>query len=312
MSVTHLDTFRATRTDALADAATEPVTAPVTGPVAAPVTEPTTEARTGAMTGATTEPGRAPAISAPEQLAMVGARVEPHLDALFTRETRRWGEVDESLVLPLQSLRRLVLQGGKRLRPTFCYWGFVAAGGTPNAPADAERLDRAAAAFELLHAFALIHDDVMDDAPQRRGIVTAHVEYGERHAVGDWRGEQRRFGESVAILLGDLAHVYAEQLMSAARPGPAAAAIWRDLQTELMMGQYLDVVGTARADRSPERARLVALLKSGRYTIERPLQLGAALVDAAPATLTAPPRAPSAAMPRCCFSMPTGGPSTAR
>ena len=219
-------------------------------------------------------------MGAQERLAAIAARVEPHIEALFAEETDRWSRIDSELVAPLEVLRRLVVQGGKRLRPAFCYWGFVAGGGASAGADDVVRLERAAAAFELLHAFALIHDDVMDDAAQRRGITTAHIEYAGLHAAGEWRGEQRRFGESIAILLGDLAHVYAEQLMTSAQPGPTAATLWRDLQTELMMGQYLDVVGTARADRSPDRARLIALLKSGRYTIERPLQLGAALVDA--------------------------------
>lgn len=230
-------------------------------------------------------PGRsgADAPAPPAQLATIATRVERHLDALFDREEARWRAVDAELVTPLVSLRRLTLQGGKRLRPAFCFWGFVAAGGDDQDPSALDRVDAAGAAFELLHAFALIHDDVMDDADRRRGTPTAHVEYAGLHQAGAWRGETRRFGESVAILIGDLAHVYADGMMEQVRPDPEALVVWRELQAELMMGQFLDVMGTARADRSPHKASLIAQLKSGRYTIERPLQLGAALTGAPPA-----------------------------
>ena len=100
--------------------------------------------------------------------------------------------------------------GGKRLRPAFCFWGYLAAGGDPD---DARVID-AGAAFEMLQAFALVHDDVMDGSATRRGARTAHLAYGDRHVDAGWRGEPRRFGEGVAILIGDLAHVYADQLLS--------------------------------------------------------------------------------------------------
>ncbi len=131
------------------------------------------------------------------------------------------------------------------------------------------------AAFELLHAFALIHDDVMDGSATRRRSPTIHVEFEGVHAAGDWRGEPRRFGEGVAILVGDLACVYADRLMVDAPP--AARRIWNELKIELNVGQYLDVLGTARGGTDVASARRISRYKSGKYTIERPLHLGAAL-----------------------------------
>jgi geranylgeranyl diphosphate synthase type I len=133
----------------------------------------------------------------------------------------------------------------------------------------------AGAAFELLQAFALVHDDVMDGSDTRRGARTAHLAYGDRHRAEAWRGEERRFGEGVAILLGDLAHVYADRLVP--RSHPDVQVVWDELRTELNVGQYLDLVGTARGDVDHEAARRIARYKSGKYTIERPLHVGAAL-----------------------------------
>jgi geranylgeranyl diphosphate synthase type I len=222
-------------------------------------------------TGALPRPGP----DGPGGVRAIAARVEWRLVEVLQAERQRWAAVDRDLDEPLDALRRMALQGGKRLRPAFCHWGFVAGGGDPD---DAEAVETVGVAFELLHAFALLHDDVMDDADRRRGEPTTHLTFAARHGVEGWRGEARRFGESVAVLVGDLAHVLADRAMTG-QP-PAVLALWRELQTELMMGQYLDVLGTARGDRSARKASLVMQLKAGRYTVERPLQIGAALAAA--------------------------------
>jgi geranylgeranyl diphosphate synthase, type I len=145
----------------------------------------------------------------------------------------------------------------------------------------------AGAAFELLHAFALFHDDVMDGSATRRGAVTAHLDFEQRHAAAKWVGESRRFGEGVAILVGDVAFVYADLLLAGA-PQPVWD-VWNELRIELNIGQYLDVVGTAVRQRERVRAERITRYKSGKYTVERPLHLGALLAapDRAPALLDA-------------------------
>lgn len=212
-------------------------------------------------------------VPVPPSLLTVAERVEVRLDALLTAETLRWAELSEDLVAPLASLRALVMGSGKRLRPAFCFWGFLAAGGDP----DDERVTDAGAAFEMLQAFALMHDDVMDGSATRRGARTAHLEFGDQHVASAWRGEPRRFGEGVAILIGDLAHVYADGLMRGATA--SALEVWDELRVELNVGQYLDILGTARGDTDLDGARRIARYKSGKYTIERPLHVGAALAD---------------------------------
>lgn len=207
----------------------------------------------------------------PSSLVAVAERVEKRLDALLTEEAARWCELSPDLAAPLEALRSLVMARGKRLRPAFCFWGHQAAGGDGSDP----RVIDAGAAFEMLQAFALLHDDVMDGSATRRGVRTAHLAFGDDHVASAWRGEPRRFGEGVAVLVGDLAHVYADLLMASA---PAAVGpVWNELRIELNVGQYLDILGTVRGNTDRAGARRIARYKSGRYTIERPLHVGAAL-----------------------------------
>jgi geranylgeranyl diphosphate synthase type I len=212
-----------------------------------------------------------PRSPAPPSLSALASRVDERLAALLAGEIARWQVVDPVLVAPLRALGRLVDAGGKRLRPAFCHWAFVGAGGDRDDP----RVVDAGAAFEMLHAFALVHDDVMDGSDTRRGERTAHLAFADEHRAAGWRGEVRRFGEGAAILIGDLAHVYADQLLGDV---PADVwSVWNELRLELNVGQYLDLLGTARADRDRALARRISRYKSGKYTIERPLHVGAAL-----------------------------------
>ncbi|MDP9403009.1 MAG: polyprenyl synthetase family protein [Actinomycetota bacterium] len=241
-----------------------------TGPATAePEPEPEPEPEVPSGVARRLEPVVVPA--PPPSLAPIAARVDARIDRLLGAEVARWAEVDADLVDPLEVMRELVVAGGKRLRPAFCHWAFVGAGGDPDDPL----IENAGAALELLHTFALIHDDVMDGSPRRRGLHTVHLVFEARHAGGAWRGEGRRFGEGVAILVGDLAFVYADLLLRGA-PQPALD-VFTDLRLEVNVGQYLDLLGTVRGEVSVEQARRICRYKSGKYTIERPLHLGAAL-----------------------------------
>ena len=207
----------------------------------------------------------------PESLAWIAGRVDARIERLLGTERARWSRLDADLSEPLEAMERLVMAGGKRLRPAFCHWAYVAAGGSP----DDDAVVDAGAALELLHTFALIHDDIMDGSDRRRGMPTVHRRFEARHAAAGWRGEDRRFGEGVAILVGDLAFVYADLLLAAAPR--AALDVFTELRLEVNVGQYLDLLGTVRGEVSIEKARRICRYKSGSYTIERPLHLGAAL-----------------------------------
>jgi len=212
----------------------------------------------------------------PPSLLLVGARAESRIVTLLDTEACRWADVDPELAAPILALRDLVIAGGKRLRPAFCHWAYVGAGGEPDAPTVVD----AGAALELLHTFALVHDDVMDGSDLRRGQPAVHRQFMTRHGDAEWRGDARRFGEGAAILVGDFAFVYADILFPEAPV--AARQVFDELRLELCVGQHLDLVGTASASSDARQAARIERYKSGKYTVERPLHLGAALAGRLP------------------------------
>ncbi|MFM9033942.1 MAG: bifunctional (2E,6E)-farnesyl/geranyl diphosphate synthase [Mycobacterium sp.] len=176
-------------------------------------------------------------------------------------------------------LEDFVLRGGKRLRPAFAYWGYRAVTEGPEDPVGDEVL-RLFSALELLHACALVHDDVIDDSATRRGMPTAHEHFAELHRLRNWRGSAEQFGRSAAILLGDLSLVWADDIVADvsldAEAKNRVQRVWSDIRTEVLGGQYLDIVAESSGSHSIETAMNVNTYKTASYTVSRPLQLGAA------------------------------------
>ncbi|HNM12368.1 MAG TPA: polyprenyl synthetase family protein [Mycobacterium sp.] len=176
-------------------------------------------------------------------------------------------------------LEDFVLRGGKRVRPAFAYWGYRAVAADPDGPVGDEIL-RLFAALELLHGCALVHDDVIDDSATRRGMPTAHVHFAHLHRKHGWRGSPEKFGHSAAILLGDLSLVWADDIVAGVDlPGDGrhrVQRVWSDIRTEVLGGQYLDIVAESSGAQSIESAMNVNTYKTASYTVSRPLQLGAA------------------------------------
>ena len=206
----------------------------------------------------------------PDALTLPGARIDAHLQATLDRYHEEWAAFDPLLADTVDLLSMLVLSGGKRVRPAMAYWGFVGAGGDPDDP----KIVSIGSALELLQAFALFHDDVMDGSPTRRGHPTAHVAAEAEHRDNAWSGEPRRYGEAVAILAGDVSLVLSDVLLTDASPD--VRRLWNDLRVEVNLGQFLDVVGTARGNVGLSTAERIVEYKTARYTIVRPLQMGAA------------------------------------
>ncbi len=214
--------------------------------------------------------------------ALPGA-VAAELSSFFASRRVSVTVVDPLFAAAVGELEQFVLRGGKRVRPAFAWWGWRGAGGDPDG-AQAAAVLRACAALELIQACALVHDDLMDASDTRRGHPTVHVAFTRHHRDQCWRGDPARFGLAAAVLLGDLALAWADDMLrSAALPTAAllrATPVWEAMRTELLGGQFLDVLGEVRADETPEAALRTARFKTAAYTVERPLHLGAALAGA--------------------------------
>ncbi|MFF3493093.1 polyprenyl synthetase family protein [Streptomyces sp. NPDC002795] len=215
--------------------------------------------------------------------------VTGHLEQLLKRRVAQAGEVNPTFGADIaERVRRFTLGGGRRARPQFLWWALRACG-----MPDDQQMEAAlqlGAALELLQTCALVHDDVMDQAQSRRGRPSVHVDCAAQYAR-PLPSDGRRFGESSAILVGDLALAWADD-EAACLDLPTWHAgrirdIWSRMRLEMVAGQYLDIQGEATQSRSLSQAVSAACLKSALYTVERPLQLGATLGGADEATLRA-------------------------
>ena len=221
--------------------------------------------------------------------AEFGTRVQSVVDDVLARQRDLLARISDDLAVIDETLVPF-LHGGKRLRAAFCYWGWRGAGGNAGDPrADAAAI-QVAASLEFLQACALIHDDVMDGSETRRGMPAVHHRFANLHRGHLWLGSPESFGSGTAILLGDLCLSWADEtLMEADFPHELlrrAKRIYDEMLTELIAGQHLDLAEQARGGGSVERARRVVHYKSAKYTIERPLHIGAAVAGADEAIMT--------------------------
>lgn len=235
---------------------------------------------TGAEEGAGTAgaPAAAPAFAA--LLDRFRLRLAEALSAWIEgkrREARAAGQA-EMLEL-IDGVASLAVDGGKRLRPALVYHTYLACGGS--SPETAIPL---ALSTELLHTYLLIHDDIMDHADLRRGHPTAHVRFDRLHRERGLHGDPAEFGRAVAILLGDLAYGWSVELaLAVAAQSEYSAQIGRcfaEMCQEVIGGQYLEILVAQRREATVAELERVLRLKSGRYTAERPIQLGALLAGA--------------------------------
>lgn len=234
---------------------------------------------TKASAGAVGARIRLDAMPAPLDVADLRTRVQVVLDTEIAHQRTVLAPLGEDVSEMVDAVDRLV-RGGKRLRAAFLYWGYRAAG-----QPDSDALVRLASAMEFFQAAALIHDDVMDDSDTRRGMPSAHRVFSDAHTVRGWDGDPDRFGLAGAVLAGNLCLGWTDELY--ATSGLPADHLARGrgtfdlMRTQLMAGQFLDVVESVRpwrevaATERIERAERVIAYKSAKYTIEHPLLIGA-------------------------------------
>ncbi len=209
------------------------------------------------------------------------------IDGFLDEQTLRLTALGDDAARLIAAARHAV-SGGKRFRAAFCWWGYHA---VDPEPADPTALVRACAALELLHASALVHDDYMDASDTRRGHPAAHRAMEAQHREHGWRGNPAQYGAAGAILLGDLLLGWADELLGRCglpqdRVAPAHE-LFALCRSEVIAGQFLDVSVQARATADVDAAMTVLRYKSAKYSIERPLQIGAALAGGGPDILAA-------------------------
>ncbi|HEX2052221.1 MAG TPA: polyprenyl synthetase family protein, partial [Actinomycetota bacterium] len=210
----------------------------------------------------------------------VRSRIDLHLQSTLD-ETRTRFAADHSQGI-VDEVARAVTAGGSRIRPLLCCCGYAACNGE-GGPLD-ERILRAASSIELLHTFAILHDDVMDGSPVRRGHPSTFVRVAEERRALGLKADADRYGLSVAVLAGDLALVLSDQLLAdsgfaADRLAAAAAPVTR-MRLDAIAGQYLDLTLSGRGVTDPNVTARIARLKTGSYSVEGPLLVGAALAGA--------------------------------
>jgi geranylgeranyl diphosphate synthase type I len=217
------------------------------------------------------------AAAAPSARELVGAVTDRLREYLVERRAGA-AYIGDDYAEMTAALEEFVLRGGKRLRPLFAYWGWRAV--APDEQPASSDLVLLFSALELLHACALAHDDVIDASATRRGLPTVHRLFADRHRDRKWLGSSDQFGLSAAILLGDLSLVWADDIVASVDLPPDAhrrvRRVWLDIRTEVLGGQFLDIVAEASGAETVASAMNVNTYQTASYTIARPLQFGAA------------------------------------
>jgi geranylgeranyl diphosphate synthase type I len=204
--------------------------------------------------------------------------VEIELASFLSQQARFLETISSDLAPVSQALSSFLLDSGKRLRPLFAYSGYVSAGAELTPP-----IVKAIASLELLQACALIHDDLMDGSDTRRGKPSIHRHFESMHVQEELEGFAPAYGLAAAVLLGDLALVWSNQMLNesglSSRAYNQTLPIHDEMRVELMAGQFLDIFEQTQKTTDLNRSMKVARYKSGKYTIERPLHIGAVLSE---------------------------------
>ncbi len=215
------------------------------------------------------------------------AAVATVLEQFLAEKYELLERISPATLVLLDSIRALAT-GGKRMRALLCYWGWRGAGGAPGA----QTIVQAGVALELFQTAALIHDDIIDRSDTRRGGPSVHRRFRTLHQDSNWALEGERFGNAAAILAGDLCLSLSEEMFARITTAPNSRArdVFNIMRTEVMAGQYLDILEEVAGPSKPRetavaRAAAIIRYKSAKYSSEHPLVLGGALAGAAPALL---------------------------
>ena len=207
--------------------------------------------------------------------------VQSSLDRFLDTQRDLLSQTGDRMTMVWDEVRHFA-KGGKRLRPAFCYWGYVAAAGAAKEPPQA--VMDIAASLDLLHLSALVHDDLIDDSDTRRGGPSAHRYFEAYHKAQGWQGDSYRFGRGAAVLMGDLLFAWSVSMVEQAAVSTERLKRARPyldaMRSEVVAGQFLDLIHQDKPSQGEDllaEASLVMEFKTAKYTVSRPVQVGAAL-----------------------------------
>jgi len=213
-----------------------------------------------------------------ETMAVEKGNIEREISAFFERERAACPSRPEFQTM-LDALEEFTQRGGKRIRSVLLLMGYLSAGGD-----ELDKARRAAVSMELVQDLMLIHDDLIDSSPERRGRPSFHMVYEGMHEKNGYRGDPSEFGRNMALIGGDLAESLANRaLLSSGFPPKRlrdAMSCQACMVRDTGLGQLLDVMSQAAPGWTEEMVLMVHRYKTARYTFEGPLHIGAHLAGA--------------------------------
>lgn len=205
----------------------------------------------------------------------VDREIAVYMDKIIAESRKK----DFLITQSLKYVKKMILSGGKRIRPAFMYYGYLAAGGK-----EKDKILRSSISIELIHTFLLIHDDIMDKDDKRHGIDTMGFRYKKIAEKIFPKSDSRHFGNSIAIIVGDMVGALGNQVIF--NSGFEEKLVFRAL-TKLQeiisltcIGQAKDVYIGYQGSANEEEILKMYEHKTAKYTIEGPLYLGAMLANA--------------------------------
>jgi len=214
-----------------------------------------------------------------EELEKFKKVFDPELEKYFDKAIKETQKKDKLITGALKHIKKITMSGGKRLRPALMYYGYLGAGGRQK-----NEIIKTAISVELIHTFLLIHDDIIDRDAKRHGVMTTHLKYKKIHEKFFWLDNSTHFGNSMAIIIGDMIMALGNKALfiSNFKPEIIIKALYKlqKVVANTVIGQAKDVLISFKGKATEQEILNMCRLKTAKYTIESPLHLGAILSEA--------------------------------
>jgi geranylgeranyl diphosphate synthase type I len=211
-----------------------------------------------------------------ELLKIYKKRLDAELKKYFSVKLQQARKNDTLAEAAVKMIADFTLAAGKRIRPALVYYGYLACGGR-----DGKKIVEASMGIELTHSYLLIHDDIVDRDAMRHGIPTVHEKYKKIGRRISFRKNEEHFGNSMAILTGDMASAMANEIIFNSRFKPEtilrALNKLQEIVYTIVPGEMLDVVMEMRGTTTEKEVLKMYEGKTSSYSFEGPLHLGCLL-----------------------------------